>query len=44
MISKHLQAIKKLLKAYHKKYDAFGKQRNKPTKRKKNGNRKTKTT
>ncbi len=35
MISKYLRDIKKLLKAYHKKYDAFGKQKNKPTKRKK---------
>jgi hypothetical protein len=43
MISKHLQAIKKLLKAYHKKYNAMGEQRKKPTKRKRNGNRKTKT-
>jgi hypothetical protein len=34
MISKHLKDIKKLLKAYHKKFDCFGKQRNKPTKRK----------
>ena len=32
MISKHLKDIKKLLKAYHKKYDCFGKRR--PTKRK----------
>jgi hypothetical protein len=44
MISKHLQAIKKLLKAYHKKFDCFGKEVKKPTKRKRNGNRKTKTT
>lgn len=43
MISKHLKDIKKLLKAYHKKYDALGNQRKKPTKRKRNGNRKTKT-
>ena len=34
MISKHLKDIKKLLKAYHKKYDALGNQRKKPTKRK----------
>lgn len=33
MISKHLKDIKKLLKAYHKKYDCFGKRR--PTKKKK---------
>ena len=36
MISKHLKDIKKLLKAYHKKYDCFGKQIKKPTKKKKN--------
>ena len=29
MTSKYLQAIKRLLKAYHKKYDAFGKERKK---------------
>jgi hypothetical protein len=34
MISKHLKDIKKLLKAYHKKFDCFGKQRNKQIKRK----------
>lgn len=34
MINKYLKDIKKLLKAYHKKYDAFGNQKNKPTKRK----------
>jgi hypothetical protein len=28
-------AIRKLIAAYKKKYDVFGKQRNKPTKRKK---------
>ena len=43
MISKHLKDIKKLLKAYHKKYNALGEQRKKPTKRKRNGNRKTTT-
>lgn len=43
MISKHLKDIKKLLKAYHKKYNAMGEQKKKPTKRKRNGNRKTKT-
>ena len=35
MTNRYLKAIKKLLKAYHKKYDAFGNQRKKPTKRKK---------
>jgi hypothetical protein len=34
MISKHLKDIKKLLKAYHKKWDCFGKPIKKPTKRK----------
>jgi hypothetical protein len=34
MISKHLKDIKKLLKAYHKKFDCFGKEVKKPTKRK----------
>ena len=43
MISKHLRDIKKLLKAYHKKYNWEGKPIKKPTKRKRNGNRKTKT-
>ena len=43
MISKHLKDMKKLLKAYHKKFDCFGKPIKKPTKRKRNGNRKTKT-
>lgn len=43
MTSKYLKAIKKLLKAYHRKYDAFGNQRKKPTKRKRNANRKTTT-
>lgn len=43
MISKHLKDIKKLLKAYHKKYNWEGKLIKKPTKRKRNGNRKTKT-
>jgi hypothetical protein len=35
MISKHLKDIKRLLKAYHKKWDCFGKRIDKPTKRKK---------
>ena len=35
MISKYLKDIKKLLKAYHKKYDAFGNKKNPPKKRKK---------
>lgn len=34
MTSRYLKAIKKLLKAYHRKYDAFGNQRKKPTKKK----------
>jgi len=34
MTSRYLTAIRKLLKSYHKKFDCFGKQRNKPTKRK----------
>ena len=29
MTSKYLKAIKKLLKAYHKKYDCFGNERKK---------------
>jgi len=33
----YLEAIRKLLKAYKKKYDVFGNERKKPTKRKKNG-------
>ena len=36
MISKYMRDIKKLLKAYHKKYDCFGKPTKKPTKRKRN--------
>ena len=41
MISKHLKDIKKLLKAYHKKFDCFGKPIKKETKirRRKNGGR-----
>jgi hypothetical protein len=31
----YLMAIRKLITAYKKKYDSFGKQRNKPTKKKK---------
>ena len=31
----YLMAIRKLITAYKKKYDCFGKQKNKPTKRKK---------
>jgi hypothetical protein len=31
----YLMAIRKLIVAYKKKYDCFGKQRNKPIKRKK---------
>jgi hypothetical protein len=34
MISKYLKDIKKILKAYHKKYDAFGNKKNKSIKRK----------
>jgi hypothetical protein len=34
MISKHLKDIKKLLKAYHKKYTWEGKPVKKPTKKK----------
>jgi hypothetical protein len=34
MISKHLKDIKKLLKAYHKKFDAFGNKRKETKKRK----------
>ena len=40
MISKHLRDIKKLLKAYHKKYTWEGKPVRKPTKRRKNGRHK----
>ena len=42
MISKHLKDIKKLLKAYHKKFDCFGKPIKKETKKRKkrkNGSR-----
>ena len=41
MISKNLKDIKKLLKAYHKKWDCFGKPIKKQTKkrRRKNGGR-----
>ena len=35
MISKHLKDIKKLLKAYHKKFDCFGKPIKKETKKRK---------
>ena len=35
MISKHLKDIKKLLKAYHKKFDCFGKPVKKETKKRK---------
>ena len=35
MTSRYLKAIKKLLKAYHKKYDAFGKPVKKETKKRK---------
>ena len=28
MTNKYIKEIKKLFKAYHKKYDAFGKERN----------------
>jgi hypothetical protein len=38
MISKHLKDIKKLLKAYHKKFDAFGKPVKKETKKRKKRN------
>jgi hypothetical protein len=31
----YLMAIRKLIAAYKKKYDVFGKERNKPTKKKK---------
>jgi hypothetical protein len=34
MISKHLKDIKKLLEAYHKKFDAFGNKRKETKKRK----------
>lgn len=33
MISKHLKDIKKLLKAYHKKFDCFGNKRKETKKR-----------
>ena len=42
MISKYLKDINKLLKAYHKKFDAFGKPIKKETKKRKkrkNGSR-----
>ncbi len=40
MISKHLKDIKKLLKAYHKKFDCFGNKRKETKKRRrKNGGR-----
>lgn len=39
MISKHLRDIKKLLKAYHKKYAWDGKPIKKTTKRKRNAKR-----
>ena len=35
MISKHLKDIKRLLKAYHKKFDCFGKPVKKETKKRK---------
>ena len=38
MTSRYLKAIKKLLKAYHKKYDAFGDKRKENKKRKKRKN------
>ena len=34
MISKHIKDIKKLLKAYHKKYDVFGGKKKETKKRK----------
>lgn len=39
MTNRYLEAIKKLLKAYHKKFDAFGneKKSTKKRRRKKNG-------
>ena len=40
MISKYLKDIKKLLKAYHKKWDCFGNKRKETKKRRrKNGGR-----
>jgi len=40
MISKNLKDIKKLLKAYHKKWDCFGNKRKETKKRRrKNGGR-----
>jgi hypothetical protein len=39
MISKYLKDMKKLLKAYHKKFDCFGKPVKKSTKRKRNAKR-----
>ena len=41
MTSRYLRAIKKLLKAYHKKFDAFGNEKKitKKRRRKKNGSR-----
>jgi len=38
-MSKHLKDIKKLLKAYHKKWDCFGKPIKKLTKRKRHAKR-----
>ena len=38
MTSRYLKAIKKLLKAYHKKYDAFGDKKKETKKRKKRKN------
>ena len=41
MTSRYLKAIKKLLKAYHKKFDAFGNEKKltKKRKKRKNGSR-----
>ena len=39
MITKHMKDIKKLLKAYHKICDCFGKNIKKPTKRKRHAKR-----
>jgi hypothetical protein len=36
MKNKFMKEIKKLLKAYHKKYDAFGKERNEKKRQKRN--------
>ena len=38
MTSRYLKAIKKLLKAYHKKFDAFGNEKKSTKKRKKRKN------